>query len=46
MAYRPTLMGRRGMVATEHYLSAEAGMRILHGGIAKRCVNRVRTTLS
>lgn len=32
MAYRPTLMGTRGMVATEHYLSAEAGMRILHDG--------------
>ena len=32
MAYRPTLMGTRGMVATEHYLSAEAGMRILHIG--------------
>src|SRR5262249_24150905 len=29
MAYRPTLMGTRGMVATEHYLSAEARMRIL-----------------
>src|ERR1044071_1176144 len=32
MAYRPTLMGTRGMVATEHYLSSEAGMRILHAG--------------
>src|SRR5712691_3433744 len=32
MAYRPTLMGTRGMVATEHYLSAEAGMRILQTG--------------
>src|SRR5215470_978891 len=32
MAYRPTLMGIRGMIATEHYLSAEAGMRILHAG--------------
>ena len=32
MAYRPTLMGTRGMIATEHYLSAEAGMRILHAG--------------
>src|SRR5215510_14737832 len=32
MAYRPTLMGTRGMVATEHYLSAEAGLRILHAG--------------
>ncbi len=32
MAYRPTLMGTRGMVATEHYLSAEAGMRILQAG--------------
>lgn len=32
MAYRPTLMGSRGMIATEHYLSAEAGMRMLHAG--------------
>ncbi len=32
MAYRPTLMGIRGMIATEHYLSAEAGMRMLHAG--------------
>lgn len=32
MAYRPTLMGVRGMIATEHYLSAEAGMRILRAG--------------
>lgn len=32
MAYRPTLMGTRGMIATEHYLSAGAGMRILHAG--------------
>jgi gamma-glutamyltranspeptidase/glutathione hydrolase len=32
MPQRPTLMGTRGMVATEHYLSAEAGLRILHGG--------------
>src|SRR5499433_202802 len=32
MAYRPTLMSTRGMVATEHYLSAEAGMRILQAG--------------
>src|SRR5262249_9598350 len=32
MAYRPTLMGTRGMVATEHYLSAEAGVRILQAG--------------
>src|SRR5713101_6975476 len=32
MAYRPHLMGTRGMVATEHYLSAEAGMRILQAG--------------
>ena len=32
MAYRPTLMGTRGMVATEHYLSTEAGMRMLHAG--------------
>lgn len=32
MAYRPTLMGVRGMIATEHYLSAEAGLRILRSG--------------
>lgn len=32
MASRPTLMGTRGMVATEHYLSAEAGLRMLHAG--------------
>jgi len=32
MASRPTLMGTKGMVATEHYLSAEAGMRILQAG--------------
>src|SRR4029453_13679136 len=32
MAYRPTLMGTRGMIATEHYLSSEAGMRILRAG--------------
>jgi gamma-glutamyltranspeptidase/glutathione hydrolase len=32
MPQRPTLMSTRGMVATEHYLSAEAGLRILHGG--------------
>jgi gamma-glutamyltranspeptidase/glutathione hydrolase len=32
MGYRPTLMGVKGMVATEHYLSAEAGMRILRAG--------------
>lgn len=32
MAYRPTLMGTRGMIATGHYLSAEAGMRILQAG--------------
>jgi gamma-glutamyltranspeptidase / glutathione hydrolase len=29
---RPTLMTTRGMVATEHYLSAEAGLRILQAG--------------
>ena len=29
---RPTLMGTRAMVATEHYLSAEAALRILHAG--------------
>src|SRR5215470_13785989 len=32
MAYRPTLMGVRGIVATEHYLSAEAGLSILRAG--------------
>ncbi len=29
---RPTLMGMRAMVASEHYLSAEAALRILHAG--------------
>jgi gamma-glutamyltranspeptidase/glutathione hydrolase len=32
MPQRPTLMSTRGMVVTEHYLSAEAGLRILHRG--------------
>ena len=32
MTYRPTLMGTKGMISTEHYLSAEAGMRILRAG--------------
>src|SRR5438093_12559139 len=32
MPQRPTLMGIRGMVVSEHYLSAEAGLRILHAG--------------
>ncbi len=32
MAYRPTLMSTRGMISTEHYLSAEAGMHILRAG--------------
>src|SRR5215510_9568067 len=32
MSYRPTLMGTRGMIATEHYLSAAAGMRMLYAG--------------
>ncbi len=32
MAQRPTIMGTRGMVVTEHYLSAEAGLRMLHAG--------------
>ena len=32
MAYRPTLMGTQGMIATEHYLSAEAGMSVLRSG--------------
>src|SRR5256714_14034981 len=32
MPQRPTLMSTRGMVVTEHYLSAEAGLRILHLG--------------
>jgi gamma-glutamyltranspeptidase/glutathione hydrolase len=32
MPQRPTLMTTRGMVVTEHYLSAEAGLRILHRG--------------
>lgn len=32
MAYRPTLMGTQGMIASEHYLSAEAGMSVLRSG--------------
>lgn len=32
MAYRPTLMSTRGMISTEHYLSAEAGMQVLRAG--------------
>lgn len=32
MAWRPTIMGTHGMVATEHYLSAMIGMRILQQG--------------
>src|SRR6201982_2852184 len=32
MPQRPTLMSTRGMVVTEHYLSAEAGLRMLHRG--------------
>ena len=32
MAYRPTLMSTRGMISTEHYLSAEAGMQALRAG--------------
>src|SRR2546423_15257897 len=32
MPQRPTLMSTRGMVVTEHYLSAEAGRRIPHDG--------------
>ena len=32
MAYRPTLMSTRGMISTEHYLSAEAGMQLLRAG--------------
>ena len=32
MPQRPTLMGTRGMVVTEHYLSAEAGFRMLCTG--------------
>lgn len=32
MSTRPTIMGRKGMVTTEHYLSAMAGMRILQAG--------------
>jgi len=29
---RPTLLGPRGMVVAEHYLAAEAGLRMLHAG--------------
>lgn len=32
MAFRPTIMGTHGMVATEHYLSALAGVQILQQG--------------
>lgn len=32
MAQRPTLMCPRGMVVAEHYLAAEAGLRMLHAG--------------
>ena len=32
MPQRPTLMTTRGMVVSEHYLSAEAGLRLLHAG--------------
>lgn len=44
MAYRPTLMSTRGMVATEHYLSAEAGMRMLQAG-GNACDAAVAATL-
>jgi gamma-glutamyltranspeptidase/glutathione hydrolase len=32
MPQRATLMSTRGMVVTEHYLSAEAGVRMLNRG--------------
>ena len=32
MAFRPTIMGTHGMVATEHYLSAFIGATILRQG--------------
>ncbi len=32
MAFRPTIMGTHGMVATEHYLSAFIGATMLHQG--------------
>ncbi len=32
MPQRPTLLCSRGMVVAEHYLAAEAGLRILHAG--------------
>jgi len=32
MTQRPTLLCARGMVVAEHYLAAEAGLRILHRG--------------
>ncbi|HYV56407.1 MAG TPA: gamma-glutamyltransferase family protein [Candidatus Nitrosopolaris sp.] len=32
MSQRPTLLGSRGAVVSEHYLSAEAGFRILRAG--------------
>src|SRR5713101_5267635 len=45
MTYRPTLMGTRGMIATEHYLSTEAGMRILQAG-GNACDAAVAATLA
>src|SRR4029079_16889034 len=32
MPQRPTLLCPRGMVVAEHYLAAEAGLRMLHAG--------------
>ncbi len=32
MSTRPTIMGKKGIVTSEHYLSAMAGMRILQAG--------------
>ena len=32
MAFRPTIMGTHGMIATEHYLSAFIGATILRQG--------------
>src|SRR5512147_1593465 len=44
MAQRPTLLCPRGMVVAEHYLAAEAGLRMLYGG-GNACDAAVAATL-
>ncbi len=44
MAQRPTLLCPRGMVVAEHYLAAEAGLRMLHAG-GNACDAAVAATL-